>query len=207
MTPESTTWLLEHAASAYAEEIKNEERIRDRANSALSLMIVPSFGIAAYLASSNLKGEVFTCWNVILFWMPWLVSVVFLLGAARYMYDLLCVAYESVRIPSPGEVVTYVEQHPRPSAALQEAHRGLLEEYTKSVHYNVHKNNQRKVKLLRVQWFAFFSFAVLLLCIPRWAYNTYNAMESDKKTQSIKIVSPIPVQLLPGATNVNTTAK
>jgi hypothetical protein len=192
MTPDSIKWLLDHAASTYEAEIKSTDKIRERISFILSLTITPCFGVAAYLASS-LRGEIFATVNIFLFWIPLFIAVAVLLVSTCYVaYVLLKGFYYSV-VPSPSQIITYFEEHPEPDIALQDAHLELFKEYAKSIDNNYKQNEHRKSKLLLAQRLAFLSFAILILCVPKWAYNfTHN----EQKAQPVKVVSPVPVQLL-----------
>lgn len=192
MTPESIKWLLDHAESSYNAEIQNTDKIRERISFILSLTITPSFGVAAYLVSS-LRGETFALENIFLFWMPLSISVVILLISTCFVAYVLLKGFYYSRVPSPSQIIPYFEAHPDPGNALQDGHLELLKEYSKSVDHNLNQNEHRKSKLILAQRLAFLSFAVLILCIPKWAYNfTHN----EQDTQPVKIISPVPLQLL-----------
>ena len=68
---DSLKWLLDHAVDAYETEIKNIDKIRERISFIVSLTISPCLGVAVYL-SSTLRGEIFSEYNIFLFWMPML---------------------------------------------------------------------------------------------------------------------------------------
>lgn len=192
ITPESIKWLLDHAESSYNAEIQNTDKIRERISFILSLTITPGFGVAAYLVSS-LRGETFALENVFLFWIPLFISVAILLIATCYVAYALLKGFYYSRVPSPSQIIPYFEAHPDPDSALQDGHLELLKEYSNSVDHNFKQNEHRKSKLILAQRLAFLSFAILILCIPKWAYNfTHN----EQDTQPVKIISPVPFQLL-----------
>jgi hypothetical protein len=192
MTPESIKWLLDHAESSYNAEIQNTDKIRERISFILSLTITPGFGVAAYLVSS-LRGETFALGNVFLFWIPLFISVAILLIATCYVAYALLKGFYYSRVPSPSQIIPYFEAHPYPDNALQDGHLELLKEYSNSVDHNFKQNEHRKSKLILAQRLAFLSFAILILCIPKWVYNfTHN----EQDTQPVKIISPVPFQLL-----------
>lgn len=193
MTPESIKWLLDHAASAYDAEIQNTGKIREQISFILSLTITPCFGIAAYLVSS-LRGDIFELENIFLFWIPLLISVAILLISTCYVAYVLLKGFYYSKVPLPSLIIPYFEAHPDPDNALQDGHLELLREYANCVDHNFKQNEHRKSKLILAQRLAFLSFAILIiLCIPKWAYNlTHN----EQDAQPVKIISSVPVQLL-----------
>jgi hypothetical protein len=98
-------------------------------------------------------------------------------------------------VPYPSQIVLYFEAHPEPSSALEEGQLELLKEYSDAVDFNFAQNEHRKSKLVWSQRFAFISFAFLILCVPKWAYNFTN---NEQEVLPIKITSPA----ITGAGNV-----
>lgn len=189
MTPESIEWLLDHAASAYEAEIKSTEKIRERISFVLTLAITPCLGIAAYLVSS-LRGKLYSLEDICYFWLPLLFSMVALLISICYVAYVLLWKFEYSRVPLPSTIISYFEEHPDPATVLQDGCLGLIKEYSNSVDHNFRQNEHRKSKLLLAQRFAFGSFAILVLCIPRWAYDFSH---NEIKPQAVRITSPIQI--------------
>jgi hypothetical protein len=170
ITSDSLKWLLDHAASAYETELQDTYQLKERINFILSLVVIPITGIAVYLAS-GLKGDYFSVMNVLLFWLPWFVAVIFLLISLGYVSFVLLKGFEYARPPLPSEIIQYFELHPEPDKALGEAHLALLKEYAASVDKNYEQNQNRSNKLLKAQRIAFFSIVFIMLCLPRWVHN------------------------------------
>lgn len=190
MNPDTLEWLLERSIESYEAEDKSTDKIRERISFILSLAITPCFAIAAYLISS-IRGELFLPWNIYLFWVPLLIALVILLVSTGYVAYVLLWPFKYSRLPSPSNIIEYVNNHPEKNAVLLDAQIGLLNEIAGSVNHNFTQNQHRKSKLLIAQRWAFGAFSlIILICIPRWGYVFTN---SEPKVQSVKIVSPIVV--------------
>lgn len=189
MTPESIEWLLDQATSAYEAEIKSTEKIRERISFILTLAITPCLGFGAYLISS-LRGDLFCLENIYYFWTPLSMAMVALFVAIANVAYVLLWKFQYSRVPPPSAIVSYFEEHPDPLSVIQDGSLGLIKEYSSSVDHNFRQNEHRKSKLLSAQRFAFLAFVILVLCIPRWAYNFAHY---DTKPQSVRIVSPIQI--------------
>lgn len=197
MNPDTLEWLLERSIESYEAENKSTDTIRERINFILSLAITPCFAISAYLISS-IKGELFSTWNIFLFWLPLSSAILILLISTGYVAYVLLWPFKYSRPPSPSEIIKYVSEHPEPDAVLLDARTGLLNEIAKSVDHNFTQNQHRKSKLLTAQRLAFCTFLLLILiCVPRWGYVFTNA---EPEAQSIKIVSPIQITQEPKMT-------
>lgn len=188
---EALKWLLDHAASAYETELQDTDKLKERINFILSLIIIPITGIAVYLAS-GLKGGYFSTMNVLLFWLPWIFAVISLLISLGLVSFVLLKGFKYARPPLPSEIIQYFELHPEPDKALGEAHLALLKEYAASVDQNYEQNQNRSNKLLKAQRIAFFSIVFLMLCLPRWVHNVIqftsesqpNRIESQGKSMT-----------------------
>lgn len=189
ITSDSLLWLLDHAAEAYKNEIEATDKLKERISFILSLAITPSVAAAIFLAS-GLKGELFSLTNIFFFWAPWVAAVALLLASAALVAHTLLRGFSYARVPLPSEIVGYFEQHPEPGYALEDAHLGLLKEYTASVDHNFRQNQKRSNNLLRAQRLAFLSLVLFLVSSPRWLYNS---MQTTPEPYTVKIVSPIEI--------------
>lgn len=191
ITSDSLKWLLDHAASAYETELQDTDKLKERINFILSLIIIPITGISVYLAS-GFKGDYFSAINVLLFWLPWFVAVIFLLISLGLVSFVLLKGFKYARPPLPSEIIQYFELHPEPDKALGEAHLALLKEYAASVDQNYEQNQNRSNKLLKAQRIAFLSIVFLMLCLPIWVHNVLqftpesqpNRIESEGKSMT-----------------------
>lgn len=189
ITADSLLWLIDHAAEAYKNEIEATDKLKERISFILSLAVTPSIAAAIFLAS-GLKGELFNSINVYFFWVPWVAAVALLMASAALVAHTLLRGFLYERVPLPSEILGYFEQHPEPSRALEEAHLGLLKEYTAAVDHNFRKNQKRSNSLLWAQRLAFLSLLFFFVSLPRWIYNS---IHSTPEPQPIKIVSPIEI--------------
>ena len=193
MNQVSTEWLIEHAAAAYESEIRSTEKVRERTGFIISTTITPIFGAIVYFVTT-IRGNVFGCADILLFWLPLLLSILFLLGSSWLVAYVLHQAFKVLRPPTISQLVQYVEKHPDPNTVLQDTQSGLINEYAEAVDYNYKLNEYRKYKLLWAQRFAFYALALLIVfCFPKWMYNYFN---NESKAQPVKILSPVSVQLL-----------
>ncbi|MDP5239906.1 hypothetical protein Q9Q94_10200 [Uliginosibacterium sp. 31-16] len=182
---ETIKWLLDHAASAYEAELANTEKLRARISFVFTVAVTPSLAAAGYLMTS-LRGSAFSEWNLLLFWAPLAIAIIGVGIAARDLSYILLTDFRYSRIPAPSAIWDFFKNYQNDEEALKEAQLGLLTEYTESFDHNFKQNEHRKSKLLRAQRYAFTSFVVVFLCIPKWLYNY---TQVDVKPQTIKIVA------------------
>ena len=201
MTPEATQWLLEHATFAYEAEEETAAKVRELALSTLKFMIAPIFGVVAYWYS-NSGGESFNGWSLWFFWVPLIFAALFLLAATYYVANVLGVVgfrakdtWIYSKIPFPGEIQAYLEEHPDPEDALQGARSELLKEYVVSVEHNAQCNKQRSNRVGRAQGYVFWSLPFLVVCALQWGHDSVRA------TQESRVMQPFVVQPAPGVVN------
>lgn len=189
MNPETIKWLLEHSVSAYETEMKAMDGVKDRISFVLSVAITPIAGITVYLVS-KFKGDLLQRDNLLLFSVPTLAAVLFLVVSAG------CVAYALVRgfqysnVPRPADLIPYLQAHPVPNQALEEAQLNLIQEYAGSIEHNFKQNQNRLRKILIAQRLAVASLLVLSLSLPRFVYVS---LQAKSEIQAVRIVEPIRV--------------
>ncbi|MDB5975056.1 MAG: hypothetical protein JWR07_1816 [Nevskia sp.] len=189
MNSDTIEWILEHSVSAYEAERDATSRIKERISFVITLAITPFSGIVVYLAS-GFKGHLAIASDLRYFWIPLAVAILILLLSATVVAYVLLRGFEYMRVPQPLPLIDYLEQHPEPDKALDEARLNLVKEYAKSVDHNVKQNERRTYHLLLAQRLAFFSLLPIILALPRYALVTSKA---KSEAQPVELVSPIHV--------------
>lgn len=189
MNPDTIKWLLEHSVSAYETELKATDKVKDRISFILSVAITPFAGIAVYLVS-KFKGNLFQRENLLFFSLPTLVAVLLLVVSAGYVAYALVRGFQYSNVPRPAHLIPYLQQHPEPDKALEEAQLNLIQEYAGSIEHNFKQNQNRSRKLLFAQRLAVASLLVLSVSLPRFVYVF---LQAKSEPQSVRIVEPIRV--------------
>jgi hypothetical protein len=187
MNPDTIEWILDHSVSAYEAERDDTSKIKERISFVITLAITPFSGIVVYLAS-GFKGHMAEPSDVRYFWVPVAVAILILLLSAAVVAYVLLRGFEYMRVPQPLPLIDYLEQHPEPAKALDEARLNLLKEYAKSVDHNFKQNARRTQRLLIAQRLAFFSLLPIVFALSRYALV---ASKAKSEAQPVELVSPV----------------
>lgn len=187
MQIETLDWLLDHAASVYQSERATTEKIRDRVNFTVGLVITPLSGAAIFLAS-NFKGEINTALSGLLFVFPLAVAVCLLGYSVWIILHVAAKGHQYSHPPLPSQLSAYIDEFSDQESTLTDLKKNILKSYENAIDHNNAQNINRTNRLLHATKVAIYAIPFVALTA---SYHMVIVISAEEKPLKVSITGKI----------------